>query len=85
MITSSTSAAVDACPGNGVLHGVATQGGAVGHVESALPAFGQGGAGGGNDNGLEVMVGIPLAFGVERLAVRSGAHANAPRRTLNDH
>jgi hypothetical protein len=43
---------VDAGALHGVLHGVATQGGAVGHVEGALPALGQGGAGGGNDDGV---------------------------------
>ena len=43
---------VNACAGHGVLHRVATQGGPVGHVESALPAFGQRGAGGGNDYGV---------------------------------
>ena len=39
----------DACAFDGMLHGVTTQGCAMGHVERALPAFGQRGAGGGND------------------------------------
>ena len=43
---------VDACALNGVLHGVTTQGGTVGHVESTLPALGQGRAGSRNDDGL---------------------------------
>jgi hypothetical protein len=36
---------------NRVLHRVAAEGGTVGHVERALPAFGQRGAGGRNNDG----------------------------------
>jgi hypothetical protein len=50
MITSSTSAASMPARCDGVLHGVAAQRGAMGHVEGALPALGQRRAGGGNDN-----------------------------------
>ena len=39
----------DAGAGHGVLNGMAAEGCAVRHVESALPAFGQRGAGGGYD------------------------------------
>ena len=42
--------AVDACTQHSVLHGVATQRGAVGHVERALPAFGKRRTGGGNNH-----------------------------------
>jgi hypothetical protein len=41
---------LDAGPGNRVLDGVAAQGGAMGHVERAFPAFGKRGAGGGDNN-----------------------------------
>ena len=40
---------IDPGAGDGVLHSVAAQGGAMGHVEGALPALGQRGAGGGNN------------------------------------
>ncbi len=42
--------AVDARALDGVLHGVAAERGAVGHVEGALPALGERRAGGGNDH-----------------------------------
>ena len=40
---------LNAGAGNSVLHGMAAQRSAMRHVESALPAFGQRGAGGGNN------------------------------------
>ena len=43
---------INASAGHGVLHRVAAQGGPVGHVECALPAFGQRCAGGRYDNGV---------------------------------
>jgi hypothetical protein len=43
---------VDACALHGVLHRMAAEGGAVGHVEGALPALGEGRAGGGDDDGV---------------------------------
>jgi hypothetical protein len=55
--TSSTSPAVDAGALDRGLDGEAAQRGAVGHVEGALPALGQGRAGGGDDDGL-VMAGV---------------------------
>jgi hypothetical protein len=43
-------AGIDTGARHGVLNGMAAQGGAVRHVEGALPAFGQRGAGGRNNH-----------------------------------
>jgi len=50
MITSSTSAACTPASFDGVLNSMATEGGAMGHIEGTLPAFGKGSASGRNNH-----------------------------------